>query len=769
MDTHDTHEHHGNRVEDRRLITGAGKYTSDWNAPGQLYGYFVRSDRAHADLVSVDVAAARACSGVRQVFTGEDAVSAGYIKPPHALTMPGRNGTQALAPDRPVLAHRKVRFVGEAIALVVADSAAAAQDAAERVEVEYRELACVVQPEEALMPGAPQLHADVPGNLAFDGETGNAQAVEAAFAQAAHVTRLKVESTRVTPSPMEPRACLVAYDAASGVYNFNVVMQGVTTLRKQLSQYTNVPEAKLIFETLDVGGGFGQRTVAYPEYCALMIAAKATGKPVKWVSSRVECFLTDTHGRANIVSGELALDRGGKFLAMRLDWINDMGAYLSPGSVGHIRNTTVCMTGVYRIPALYATFRVPLTNCTPVGSYRGAGRPDIAYIVERLVNQAAVELNFDAAELRRINFIPPEAFPYKTPTGSVYEIADLPGLLKKALKLGDWSGFPQRRAQAAAAGKLRGIGISTVIENTGAGNADKDEIELRLDKSGVIEVHTVTKAQGHGHETTLAAIVADALGVPHAQVKVVQCAPGILLQGNHVGGSRSAVGAGGVCFLAAHKLIEEGKALAALELKLEPSQIHYAHGEFRSAESPRAVKLADLAKAKTLSVIAEGKFGSTFPNGCHIAEVEVDIETGAPKIVAYSAVDDCGAVINHAIVEGQLHGGVVQGAGQVFGEHIIYDRESGQPLTASFMDYCMPRAGLLPGLRGEEHATPSKVSPLGVKGVGESGCTASLPVLVGAVIDALRPLGITHLEMPLTPSKLWHAMQAAKRVAKPAV
>ena len=759
---HDGHAHHGNRVEDQRLITGAGKYASDWNAAGQLYGYFVRSDHAHAEIKAVDTAAALKQPGVRHVFTGADAVAAGYIKPPHSLTIPGRNGSKALAPQRPVLAHGKVRFVGEAIALVVADSAAAAQSAAELIEIEYRDLPCVVQPEAALAAGAPQLHDDVPGNLSFEAETGNAQEVEAAFAQAAHITKLKVESTRVSPSPMEPRACLVAYDAANDSYRFNVVMQGVTTLRKQISAYTKMPEDKLIFEARYVGGGFGQRTVAYPEYCALMIAAKALGKPVKWVSTRVEAFLTDTHGRANIIDGELALDSKGKFLGMRLNWINDMGAYLSPGSVGHIRNTSVCMTGVYRIPALYATFRAPLTNCTPVGSYRGAGRPDIAYVVERLVNQAAMELKMDAAELRRLNFIPPEAFPYKTPTGSTYEIADLPGLLKKALKLGDWNGFAKRREQSAANGKLRGIGISTVIENTGAGNADKDEVELRLDANGAIEVHTVSKAQGHGHETTFAAVVGDALGVSHEQVKIVQCEPGSMLQGNHTGGSRSAVGAGSVCHLAALKLIEEGKALAALEMKLEPSQINYAKGEFRSAESKRVVTLADLAKSKPVKVVAEGKFGSTFPNGCHIAEVEVDKETGAAEIVRYCAVDDCGAVINHAIVEGQLHGGVVQGVGQVFGEHIVYDRDSGQPLSASFMDYCMPRAGMLRELRGEEHPTPSKISPLGVKGVGESGCTASLPVLVGAVIDALRPLGIKHLDMPLTPSKLWHAMQAAK-------
>jgi carbon-monoxide dehydrogenase large subunit len=761
LDTHDTHAPHGNRVEDFRLLTGAGTYTADWNAPGQLYGYFVRADRAHAEIVSVDTAPALAVAGVRQVFTGDDAVRAGYTKAPHSLTFPGRNGMKAKAPDRPVLAKTKVRFVGEAVALVVADSALAAQDGAERVAVEYRDLPPVVQPEEALKPGATQIHDDVPGNLAFEADAGDEKAVESAMAAAHHVTRVKVESTRVAPSPMEPRACLVAYDPASEQYRFNVCMQGATTLRTQLSAYTKVAPEKLIFEARDIGGGFGQRTLAYPEYGALMIAAKACGKPVKWVSSRVEGFLTDSHGRNNIIDGALALDRDGRFLGMRLDWVNDMGSYLSPGAMGHIRNTTTCMTGVYRIPALYATYRVPLTNTTPVAAYRGAGRPDIAYVVERLVNQAAAELGIDAAELRRRNFIPPDAFPYTTATGSVYENADLPGVLAKALKLSDWRGFPARRAQSGASGKLRGIGISTVIENTGAGNAPKDEIEIALDASGTITVYTVSKAQGHGHETTLAMIVADALGVPREKVKVVQCAPDSKLQGNHTGGSRTTVGAGSVCHLAALKLIEEGKALAALELHLEPSQIAYAKGEFSSAESKRTLSLADLAKAKTVSVIAEGKFGSTFPNGCHVVEVEIDRDTGETKIVSYCAVDDCGVVINHAIVEGQLHGGVVQGAGQVFGEHVVYDRETGQPLTASFQDYYMPRAGLVPDIRGEEHPTQSRVSPLGVKGVGESGCTASIPVLVGAVLDALRPLGIEHLDMPLTPSKVWHAINAA--------
>ena len=762
METHASPHDHVNRVEDRRLITGHGKYAADWNADSQLYAYFVRSDRAHAELLAVDVAAARAHPGVRLVLTGEDAVRAGHVNAPHALTFKGRYGKDTLPTPRPALASGRVRFVGEPVAIVIADSAAVAQDAAELVVIEYRDLPAVPLAEDALAPGAPQLHDSIPGNLPLECETGDEKAVAAAFAQAAHITHLKVESTRVVANPLELRACLVTFDAKTGGYRFNVCNQGTTMLRRQMSAWTGVPEDKLVFESQDIGGGFGQRTVAYPEYCALMLATKATGRPVNWVATRVECFLCDTLGRSNIIDGTLALDADGKFLAMRLDWINDMGAYLSPGAMGHIRNTMTCMTGVYRIPALYGSYRVALTNATPVGSYRGAGRPDIAYVVERLVNAAARELNIDAAELRRRNFIAPEAFPYKTPTGSTYEIADLPGMLQKALKLSDWNGFAQRRAKSAAAGKLRGIGISTVIENTGAGQM-ADEVEITLAATGIVTVHTVAKAQGHGHETTFAMIVAKALGLPLARVNIEQCLPGMTIKGNHTGGSRSTVGAGSVCHLAAGKLIEHGKALAALEMKLEPSQIAYASGVFTSAHSQQRIELAALAKNASITLKADGSFGSTFPNGCHIVEVEVDADTGTTDVVSYCAVDDCGEVIHHAIVEGQLHGGVLQGAGQVFGEHVVYDRESGQPLAASFMDYVMPRAGLIREIRGEEHATPSKVSPLGVKGVGESGCTASIPVLVGAVLDALRPLGITHLDMPLTPAKVWQAMHAAQK------
>ena len=763
---HKDHGHHDpvGRVEDARLVTGSGKYASDWKLPGQLYAHFVRSDRANAEIVSIDAAAALRHPGVKSVLTGEDAVRAGYVKAPNALSFPGKNGMKALAPNRPVLAHGSVHFVGEAVAMVVAESAAAAQDAADLVAVEYRERPSVTNPEDALAPGAPQIYENVPGNCAFELETGNAQAVEEAFRKAAHITRLKMESNRVSPSPMEPRACMVAYDAAKDHYTLYVCTQGITTQRGQLASYAAMPTSKFTIEARDVGGGFGQRGVAYPEYLALMMAAKQLGRPVQWVSTRTEGFMTDTHGRGNVIDGELALDKDGKFLAMRLAWINDMGSYLSPGAMGHIRNTTSCMTGVYRIPALYGSYRVALTNTTPVAAYRGAGRPDIAYVVERLVSQAAADLKMDPAELRNRNFIPPDAFPYTSPTGGAYEYADMPGLLDKALKLADWKGYGKRRAQTEKKGKLRGIGISTVIENSGAGNAPKDDVHVEVGADGQITVHTVSKAQGHSHETTFAQIVANALDVPLARVRIVQCATEKqqIMLGNHTGGSRSTVGAGSVCHLAALKLIDEGKAAAALDLGVEPSQVTYSKGVFESKDVKRSVKLADLARAKPFAIAAEGKFGSTQPNGCHIVEVEVDPATGEAEIVSYSAVDDYGVVINHTVVEGQVHGGVVQGIGQVLGEHIQYDRETGQLLTGSFMDYCMPRAGLLRGIKGQEHATPSKLNPLGVKGVGESGCTGSIPAVANAVMDALQTAGIGHVDMPLTPSRVWTALQSRR-------
>jgi len=754
---------HVSRVEDLRLITGAGKYAADWNLQGQLYACFLRSDRAHARLRSVDVAAARKHPGVVGVYTGADAVKAGYVQSPYMVTFAGKNGMKSHKTERPVLATEKVRFVGDLIALVVADSALVAQDATELIEVDYEDLPVVVDPELALAEGAPQLHGNIPRNMPFEYEGGDAAAVAAAFSRAHHLTRLKVDCTRVVPSPMEPRACLVAYQSADDSYDVHVCVQGVNMMRRQISSYTRVPEEKLRIHARDVGGGFGQRSSVYPEYCALMIASREIGRPVKWVSTRSEGFMSDTHGRANLISGELAIDRDGRFTGMRLEWVTDMGAYLSPaGPGGHIRNPLTCLNGVYKIPALYSSWRVALINAAPVAAYRGAGRPDIAYVIERLVNQAAFELKMDPAELRRRNFIPTSEFPYKTPTGTTYEFADLPGVLEKALKLADYHGFAARRAASEKAGRLRGIGLSTVIENTGTGVYPKDEIELEAHADGNLTAYSVSHSQGQGHPTTFAMVICKAMGLPFEKISVRQGEVGRELVGNHSGGSRTMVGAGSVCHLAALKLIEHGKSLAAEEFGVEPSQVDYARGEFSSRVSDRRMTLAQLATKKPVKVIAEGTFGTTYPNGCHIAEVEIDPDTGVTRIDSYVSVDDCGTVINHAIVEGQMHGAVAQGAGQVFGEHAVYDRDSGQLLTGSFSDYFMPRAGMLPEIVMAEHATPSSVSPLGIKGMGESGCTASLGALSNAVMNALQPLGVPPLDMPFTPAKVWQAIAAAR-------
>jgi aerobic carbon-monoxide dehydrogenase large subunit len=761
--------HTASRREDLRLITGRGKYVADINLPGQLHAGFLRSDRAHAEIVSIDASPALKRPGVVAVFTGADAMAAGYKQFPNMMTFTNRAGGTILKPDRPVLADGKVRFVGEAVAMVVAESALAAQDALDFIEVEYRDLPHVVTVEDALAAGAPQLHASVPGNLSFDWDTGDAAAVEQAFAKAAHVARVKVSSPRVVPSPMELRGSLISYDAKDDSYDVYTNSQGIVMMRWQFAALTGVAEEKLRFHLHDVGGSFGQRSAVYPEHGAQMIAARKLGRPIKWIASRSECFLSDSHGRGIEMAGELALDSNGKFLAARYKFLCDMGAYLTPtGPASHVRNPAIGLTGVYRIPALHGNFKVVFTNTAPIAAYRGAGRPDVAYVVERLVDRAARDLKIDRDEIRRRNFIPLDAFPYKTPTMGVYEASDFAGCLGKALKAADWTGFERRREVSAKAGKLRGIGLSTVIEGTAAGMYPKDQVAFEFDAQGRLDVYTVSLSTGQSHETTFVQIIADTLGIAAEGITLRESVQGKNLIGNHSGGSRSLVGAGSVCKVAAQKLIEQARPLAAEELELEPSQVDYAEGLFSERDGDKSISLLDLAKKlggknpHPLNLVAEASVGSTFPNGCHIAEVEIDPATGVTTIASYTAVDDAGTVINHSVVEGQVHGGVAQGAGQVFGEHAVYDRDSGQLLSGSFSDYTMPRAGWVREIHVNDHPLPSKVNVLGAKGAGESGCTASLPSLVSAALDALRPLGIGHIDMPLTPSRVWQAIQSAQ-------
>ncbi|MCC6533682.1 MAG: xanthine dehydrogenase family protein molybdopterin-binding subunit [Burkholderiales bacterium] len=757
-----------NRLEDARLVTGAGRYAADWRLPGMLAGVFVRSDRAHARLVALDSARAAALPGVHAVLTGSDAVAAGYVRFYQMMSVVGLDGRALVQPERPVLAHGRVRYVGEPLALIVADSEAIALDAAEHLSVSYEDLPVVVGARCALAAGAPVVHAQAPGNLAFDYALGNAQAVAAAIAAASHVTLLSVESTRVAPNPLEPRACLAHYDAAGGGYTLHLPVQGINMMRLQMATLTGVAEENIRIVARDVGGSFGQRSQSYPEYAALMLAARRTGRPVKWVSTRSEGFLADTHGRAIAADGTLALDASGRFLALSIEYAIDLGAYPTPGGpASHLRNPVAGATGVYRIPAVHARLRQAFTNTVPVASYRGAGRPDCVYAIERLVDQAAFELALDPAELRRRNFIPLDAFPYRTPSGVEYERCDFAGVQQRALDLADHAGFERRRARSAASGMLRGIGTASAIEVTWAGVFPKDQVRIEALPDGSIDLVSVTHSSGQGHETVFAQIAADVLGIAHDRVRVRQSVSDVALVGNHTGGSRSALGAGSACRAAAKELLERARALAADVLQVEPSQVDARAGCFVERESGRMVDLGELAAQASardtspLALTAEVSVGSTFPNTCHVAEVEIDPHTGVTRIVGYTVVDDCGTVLNRAIVEGQVHGALVQGLGQVFGEHVAFDPESGQLASGSLLDYFLPRAGWLQTITHDERPIASARNPLGAKGVGEGGCVGALPAAANAVMNALRPAGVLHLEMPMSAARVWQALRAA--------
>jgi carbon-monoxide dehydrogenase large subunit len=754
------------RREDIRLVTGAGCFTSDWNFERQLHAAFLRADRAHAEIARFDASRALAAPGVRAVLTGEDARAAGFKSLPNIVTYPGKGGQQVKKPHHPVLAMGRVRFVGEAVAMVVADSAALAEDARELIDIEYRDLPAVASFDAAVRPDAPQLHDDVPGNLAFEYESGDEQAVAAAFARARHVSRVTMESQRLVGNMLEPRACLVAFDPASGRYTIHAPMQGAGSMRGQVVQVTGLEPDRLVLVAQDVGGSFGVHGAAYPEYFAAMMAARRLGRPVKWVGTRSEVFMSDFHGRAISLTGELALDADGKFLAIRFDDRADLGAYGAAfGTFIATRNLTITMGGVYRVPALYARTRLAYTNTVPVSAYRGAGRPDIAYAIERLVDYAATEHGFDPVELRRKNLIPQSAMPYKTPNAGTYDSGDFEGVMDDALERAGWSGFPARRAQARRAGKLRGIGIATYLEAGGAGAVPKDQVAVEFDRTGAMTLYAITQSSGQGHETIFPQIVAATLGIDAKHVRFHPRPPAADLVGNATGGSRGALGTGSAFRVLGEKLIERARPHAAARLKVPESALAYSKGKFRAGR--RSLGFIELTRAlagprpHTLDMTAEGTFGATYPNGCHIAEVEIDPETGAASIERYTAVDDLGNVINHTLVEGQVQGGVVQGAGQAFGEHAIYDAASAQLLTGSFLDYVMPRAGWMRELGVYDHSVPTSMNALGAKGVGEAGCTGSLPALVNAALDALRPLGIRHLDMPLTPARLWTAIRKA--------
>src|SRR5499427_3610094 len=758
------------RREDQRLLTGQGKYTSDWNLPGQLYGHFLRSDRAHAEIASLDVAKARNAPGVAAVFTGADTAKAGFKSTPNIARYPGRGGATIKVPHRDGLANGRVRFVGQEIALVVANSAMAAQDAAERIEINYRDLPVVVDAEAALDAGAEQLYPDIAGNLCFDYEYGDEAKTAAAFAGAAHVSRVVLDSQRMVGNPMEPKACLAAYDPRTDRYDLYTSSQGLTLMRGSASGITGIPAEKIMVHAQDVGGGFGIRSDAYSEYCVAMLAARTLGRPVKWTSTRSETFVSDYHGRAAKLVGELALDAQGNFLAIRIQWFVNMGAYLSsPGALINTLPPGLHAVNLYRIPVMYGRHRLALTNTTPTTAYRGAGRPNVCYLAERLVEEAAREMKIDRVELRRRNLIPKEAFPYQTPHPmSVYDSGDPPGLLKEVLAKSEWKGFESRRADARKRGKLRGIGCAVFVEPAGAGGSPKEEAMIKFGESGSALLYSMAGPSGQGHETVYPEVVGEALGMDPERITLRASDPdGPKLIGEGTIGSRSMMAHGGSLLVAAREVVKKGTALAAKDLEVAPTDLEFRQGRFRVKGTDVSIGIEDLARKHPGALDSKGEIPlpRSFPSGAHVAEVEIDPETGVVTILRYTAVDDCGRVINHALLDGQLHGGIAQGIGQVMGEHAVYDSASGQLLTGTFMDYEMPRADGMPQIRLSDRSIPSPGNPLGVKGAGEAGTTGALPAVANAVIDALRPLGINTLDFPFTPDRVWHAIREAKRGA----
>jgi carbon-monoxide dehydrogenase large subunit len=755
------------RLEDERMLKGRGRYVSDWALPNQSWGHFLRSDRPHARILSIDPSAALAMPGVIAVITGKELADAGLKPIPVAAPVKWHDGSEQRPAARLSLAHEVVRHVGEPVALIVAETAAQAQDAAEAVAIDFEELPAVTTADEALAKGAPQLHPGAPGNLVLDFVGGDKAATDAAFAKAAKVVKLRAYHTRVIGNPMEPRAAMGSYDPAKQMYFLHATTQGVGPMRGQLSAVLGVTPDKVRVVAEEVGGGFGVRFNAYPEYGALLYAAKKLGRPVKWIGSRSEVFLGDEQARDIVHSGELALDKDGRILGMRFDYLSNLGAYLVfTGAVVNTLGLLNVNCGVYDVQAVHVHGRLVLTNTVPTAAYRGAGRPVASYALERLIDEAAIELGLDPAEFRRRNMIPKAKMPYKFAGGFEYDSGDFAGVMDKALSVSDWKGFAEREKQTRSKGKLRGRGMATYIEMTAPGGfAAYDQAHITWDDDGGVTLRTASHNHGQSHETTFAQIVSGVLGIPMEKVRLRTAEADYDLTANPTGGSRTLHGLGSAMLWASQEIVKNGMNLAAEELESAVGDIEFASGSYRIKGTDRQVKIENLAKKfkgrLDLDFKERPKVPGTFPNGCHIAEVEVDPETGETEIVAYVACDDAGNIINHQIVEGQMQGGVTQGAGHIFSEQAVYDA-SGQLLTGSFMDYAMPRAGLVGGLTVTDFAVPTATNPLGAKGVGEGGVTGSMPCLMNAVVDALRRAGVKRFDMPASQQRVWAAIQAAR-------
>jgi carbon-monoxide dehydrogenase large subunit len=761
------HQFKGRR-EDQRLVTGQGRYTNDHHLHGQAAAHFLRADRAHARIVSIDTAEARKSKGVLDVVTGEDIVAAGWKTPPVLSFFKGVGGSSVRVPFRPGLAHGQVRFVGEPVVVVVAETEHLAQDAAEKIVIEYEDLPVVVDAAAALEAGAPRVHDDMPDNLCFEYEYGSKDPVEQAFAKAAHIIRVEVTAQRIAGNPMEPKSCMAHYHAALDAFDLYCPTQGISDIKAALAAITGLDAAKFRIHSNDVGGGFGVRNEIYPEFLALLLAAKRTGKPVRWTGTRSETITGDHHARGADLKGELAIDDKGKFLGLRVEWLVNMGAYCS--SAGALINTvaapTSSATSLYKVPAFYGRHRLAFTHTTPITAYRGAGRPNVAYLWERLVEQAAETLGVDPVRLRRRNILPKTAFPMKTLTGHTYDSGDPARLLDTALEAADWNGFKARRKAAKKSGKLRGIGLALFLEPSGA--VGKEQIEIKIESDGKLALYSNAGPMGQGLETVFPEVVAKVLGVPEQSIEMkVNDIATPKLMGTGSFGSRSLISHGAALMNGAKLIVEKGKALAASELEVAASDVTFDNGVYKVAGTDLSVPLRTLLEKNwgqpehPLDTNLTLDTAAAFPSGAHIAEVEIDPDTGALAIVNYIAADDCGNIINHAIVEGQIQGGLMQGVGQVVGEQIVYDPDTGQMLSGTFMDYFMPRADHAAPLTLLDCGVPSPSNPLGAKGAGEAGATGSVPALANAVMDALKAANVKHLEMPYTPYRVWQAIQGA--------
>jgi carbon-monoxide dehydrogenase large subunit len=756
------------RTEDPRLLRGNGQYSGDVDRPGQLFAYVLRSPYAHGDITRLDVSAAVAAPGVCQVVVAADLDALGIGHLPCGAGHKSRDGTPLIKPERPSLARNRIRYSGEAVAVVVAQSLSQARDASELIVLDVEVRDAVTDAREALADGAPVLHDEAPGNMALDWEFGDEKAVDDIFANAHHVTRLTLRNNRVVVAAMEPRAIVAEYEPDTERYVMHTQSQGVFGLRNGMARVMGVEPKFMHIHTYDVGGSFGMKGAPYPEYAPILLASKMLGRPIKWTDERSDSFLSDQHGRDSWAETALALDEHGKILGARVVSYSNLGAYLTGvGPNMQCGNVQKNFPSVYRLPAFHVRTLASFTNTTPIGAYRGAGRPEGVYYMERLLDTAARELGIDRVELRRRNLITFAEIPYPAVSTMVYDSGDFPAVLDQGLELADWEGFGARQAASAARGKLRGLGLACYLEVTGPPGQEMGGIEFLPD--GDVRIISGTLNYGQGHAVTFSQIVSDKLGIPLERISLVQGDSDLLLAGGGTGGSKSVI-AGGEAFLkAADEVIKNGLPLAAELLEAAQSDIVFERGAFTIAGTDRSVDIMALAAQSRVTVEAQAACSldaalvietpaSAFPNGCHVAEVEIDPDTGTVDIARYAVVDDFGTLINPMLVEGQVHGGIAQGVGQALMENALYD-EDGQLVTGSYMDYQLPRADEMPTFEFGSHPVPAQTNSLGAKGCGEAGTTGSLPAVMNAVVDALhRECGLSHIDMPATPEAVWRAL-----------